>query len=523
MDFITAAEQPRPSHSSSTLTGTVAVVDMVGYSSIAKILEENINAASVAELNQQIHTFIAHSLEQIPGTEAYRLIAKTGDGAIVLFQHAEDGHRFGFQVHLSAREHTGKRSESTAERWFRVGIATGDVNVTNASNVPCEYAGIAIANAVRLEASAKAGEIVVDANTFAKLSPESQALYGSEEIARGKHDERFRTRRCCVTKAIRPSTVTLRLQRRPSMLAAGMLGLLLALFCLLLIPAVGERVRGMLFSSSEKHIAVLPIDYVGETSEVQVLGDGLMDSIAGKLANLDPAEQSLFVVPASEVRSRKVGDPGAAWRELGATIVVKGRFERNQQDARLELTVIDSRKDREIGSVEVYTQSGDFFALQDQAVMRLGRLMNMAVKEDPQRDNEKSVARAAYEDYLAGLVYFERDDLSTNIEPAITSLQKAVQTDPNFALALARLAQVCTMKYLLFSDTKSLQQAEPYAKRALNLDNRLAPAYVALGQIHALTGHPELALQEFHDAINLDPWDADAIAGIARFLSKGWA
>jgi serine/threonine-protein kinase len=493
---------------------------MVGYSSIAKLLEENINAASVAKLNQQIHTFIADSLEQIPGTETYRLIAKTGDGAIVLFQHAEDAHRFGFQVHLSAREHTGRRSESTAERWFRVGIATGEVNVTSAPNLPCEYAGIAIANAVRLEASAKAGEIVVDANTFAKLSTATQALYGSEEVARGKRDERFRARRCCVTKATQPSTVTLRLQRRPSKLTVGVLGLVIPLFCLLLIPAVGDRVRGMLFSSREKHIAVLPLDFVGEDPKAQALGDGLMDSLAGKLANLDPGNQSLFVVPASEVRRRKVVDPQSALREFGARIVVKCRFERNQQAARLELTVIDSSKDREIGYVEVDNQSGDLFALQDQAVTRLGRLMNIAVKENAQRDNEKSVAHAAYEDYLAGLVYFERDDQLANIDPAIASLQKAVQTDPNFALALARLAQVLTMKYLLTPCTECLQQAEPYATEALKLDNRLAPTYVALGQIHALTGKPDLAMQEFHNAINLDPWDADAIAGIARFYHK---
>ena len=469
----------------------------------------------MAKLNQQIHTFIAHSLDQIAGTQTYRLIAKTGDGAIILFQHAEDAHRFGFQVHLSAQEHTGKRSESTAGRWFRVGIATGDVNVTSALDLPCEYAGTAITNAVRLEASARAGELVVDANTFGKLSAEAQALYGSEEVTRGKRDERFRARRCRVTNAIRPSTVTLRLQRRPSILAAGMPGLFLALFCLFLIPAVGERVKGMLFSSSEKHIAILPLDFVGETPETQALGDGLMDSLAGKLANLDRGNQSLFVIPASEVRRRKVIDPQSALREFGARIVVKGRFERNNQVAKLYLTVIDPEKNREIGWFEADSQTNDLVALQNQAVAGLARLMNVSNAEDKQQENERPIARAAYDDYLSGLGYFARTDRPGNIDLAIAALEKAVKTDPNFALAFARLAQVYTMKYRLTSTPEWLQKAETFGKQAMALDPRLPSAYVALGQVHEFTGKHDLAIQEFHEATKLDPRDPDAIAGIA--------
>ncbi len=81
--------------------------------------------------------------------------------------------------------------------------------------------------------------------------------------------------------------------------------------------------EGSLFSSREKHIAVLPLNLVGADAEGQALGDGLMDSLAGKIANLDAANPSLFVVPASEVRSRKVTDSISAMREFGATIVVQ--------------------------------------------------------------------------------------------------------------------------------------------------------------------------------------------------------
>ena len=50
---------------------------------------------------------------------------------------------------------------------------------------------------------------------------------------------------------------------------------------LMLIPAVGERVRGVLFSSAEKHIAVLPLESVGGTPETQAIGDGVKCALGG--------------------------------------------------------------------------------------------------------------------------------------------------------------------------------------------------------------------------------------------------
>jgi eukaryotic-like serine/threonine-protein kinase len=297
---------------------------------------------------------------------------------------------------------------------------------------------------------------------------------------------------------------------------AGAATLVLLLSSLLLIPSVRERLQGMLLSSREKHIAVLPFDLAGDDPDTVALGDGLMDSLAGKLSNLGGANQSLWVVPASEVRHRKVDDPSSALREFGVTIVVKGRFERHDHVAHLNLTLIDTKKMREIGYADVENQSGDLASLQDEAVTRLGRLMNLSLKDDIAVENEQPVTRAAYEDYLTGLGYFQRFDIPGNIELAITALQNAVKTDPHFALAFAGLAQVYIMKYRLDSKLEWLHTAETYAQKAAELDNRVPSTYAALAQIHELTGNHGLAIQEFQHAIDLDSRDAQAVAGIAH-------
>jgi serine/threonine-protein kinase len=291
-------------------------------------------------------------------------------------------------------------------------------------------------------------------------------------------------------------------------------GVLLLLSGLFLVPAVRERVEGILFSSSEKHIAILPFEIIGHNPETQALGDGLMDSLAGKLSNLDTANQSLWVVPASEVRARNVRDASSAMREFGATLVVKGDFERDG-GAHLRLTLIDPKKMREIGYADVESQASDLATLEDKAVTRLGRLMNVSAGEVRASDDSHPVSRAAYEDYLTGLGYFQRFDKPGNIELAIQALQSSVKTDPHFALGFAQLAQVYFMKYRLDSSPELLKQAEVYARQAAELDDRVPSTYVALAQVHQASGKYDLAIQEFQRALALDPRNAAALAGIA--------
>jgi eukaryotic-like serine/threonine-protein kinase len=301
-------------------------------------------------------------------------------------------------------------------------------------------------------------------------------------------------------------------------IGAGILSVVLLLAGVLFIPAIRDRARGILLSSKEKHIAVLPLESVGDTPETQAIGDGLMDSLAGRLSNLGVANNALWVIPASEVRARKVTDSSSALREFGATMVVRGRFEKTSKSAHLQLFLIDSKDMRQIGYVDSETQTGDLATLEDQAITSLGRLLNLSLPVDLSRKTEQPSTRAAYEDYLAGTGYFQRKDKPGNLDRAISALENATKTDPHFALAFARLAQVYIVKYKLTSDSQWLKLAEEYSRQAAELDDRVPSTYVALAQIHDLTGNHDLAIQEYERALVLDSRDADALSGLARSL-----
>jgi serine/threonine-protein kinase len=286
-----------------------------------------------------------------------------------------------------------------------------------------------------------------------------------------------------------------------------------------LIPSVRARLAGV-FSHREDHVAVLPFENVGGDPANEAASEGLMDSLTSRLSNLDVGQQSLWVIPASEVRRQKIMDPSSARLELGATLAVKGTVAREGKDIHLTLNLIDTKNLRQIGSVALEDRAGDLASLQDEAIARLARLMHIKVTAAMLRDTGGTVTPAAYEDYLSALGYMQRYDKPENLDLALTALDNAVKTDPRFALGYAALGQAYQLKYVVDPNPKWIEEASANCQRALELDNRLPASYVTLGRIHDDSGKYDLAAQEFQHALDLNPRDADALNGIAVAYEK---
>src|SRR5262245_651116 len=106
---------------------TILDLDLVGYSSIARVYEQGSSAESVADLNAQIQGFVDRGLAAVRLPREKTVMATTGDGAILAFDQPSQAHSFAEALHAAAREHNAPRTELSAKRWFRVGAATGEL------------------------------------------------------------------------------------------------------------------------------------------------------------------------------------------------------------------------------------------------------------------------------------------------------------------------------------------------------------------------------------------------------------
>jgi serine/threonine-protein kinase len=293
--------------------------------------------------------------------------------------------------------------------------------------------------------------------------------------------------------------------------AAGSLMLIFTLAIALVLPPSRERLAGLAYASSEKHIAVLPFANAAGDQEYEPVAEGLMDSMTNELSNLEAAQHSLWVVPASVVRSRNVNDPSSAFRDLGATIVVQGVVTRKSSGVSLTVVLIDSKHLRQIGSVNIENAAGDLEALQSLAVIQLARMMKVSADAAP----ATGVAPNAYESYLKALGYLQRYDKPGNPNLAISELKSALDQNPRFALGYATLGEAYRLKFLMDNDPASVQNALEYCRKALDLDPSLPSIHVTLGHLHAKLGQDDLALQEFQKVLALNPRDADSLIGMA--------
>ncbi len=309
-------------------------------------------------------------------------------------------------------------------------------------------------------------------------------------------------------------------KNRTWLYAGAPLLLFLAALGLFFLPAVRQRIGPLLASGGAKHIAVLPFDVVGNDPADAAVADGLMDSLTGKLSNLDATQKSLWVVPASVVRSRKVNDPASAFRDLGATMVVKGKMQRIGTGVQLTVDLIDAKDLRQIGSATLEDPAGDLSASQNDAVARLGRMMNITVSPAELKANGNTSAPTAYEAYLKALGYMQRYDKPGNLDMSISALQSALEVDPRFALGYATLGEAYRLKNQVDPNPKWIAEASSDLQRASQMDSQLPSTYVSLGRLHSGLQQNELALQEFQKALALDTRDADAMIGTANVYER---
>ena len=132
---------------------------------------------------------------------------------------------------------------------------------------------------------------------------------------------------------------------------------------------------------------------------------------------------------------------------------------------------------------------------------------------------EISASPLAYESYLRGQEYLSRYDKPGNLDAAIKSFESTVKADPKFALAFAALGEAYWIKYTLDDDPQWVKMASAACKQAAELNDQLPAVYVTLGRVHSGTGLRDLAIQEFHRALELDQHNAAALLGLADTYS----
>ena len=270
---------------------------------------------------------------------------------------------------------------------------------------------------------------------------------------------------------------------------------------------------------SDKHLAVLPFENIGDDPAAKALCDGLVETLTGKLTELQQFEGGLMVVPASEVRAEGVTSASRAADLFGVNLAVTGSLQ-PRGDGRLRLTanLVDAKTLRQLGSETVDFSPDDLDSLQDGIVRDVIELLEIElnVRASEALSAGGTQEPRAYQYYLRGKGYLQRFDQEGNVDAAIEMLQKAIEEDPDYAPALAELSEAYWQKFNETSKQEWVEKTIATAEAARQKNGRLAIVRVSLGEAYRRTGRLEDAIVEFQAALDQDPLNSEARSGLAR-------
>jgi serine/threonine-protein kinase len=271
-----------------------------------------------------------------------------------------------------------------------------------------------------------------------------------------------------------------------------------------------------------RHIAVLPFRNIGNDPANEALCEGLTEVLTSRLTGLEGSAPSLWVIPSTEVRNKRVSSEEAARDQLGASLAIAGSVQKTAGGVQLALNLVDTKTLRLVGSRVLKSTEGDLAGIEDDAVHNIADLLAVTMNPDAARQTRgaSSATPAAYESYLRAKGLLRSSNNPDKVNEALKDFNRAVEQDPRFALAYSGLAEASWAKWVASKDTKYLDTVVENAKRALQLDSQLAPAYVQLAQAHEASRNPELAVDELQRALKLDPRNVDGLRELGRVWER---
>lgn len=253
-------------------------------------------------------------------------------------------------------------------------------------------------------------------------------------------------------------------------------------------------------------IAVVPFLLLNAVEEKESLSLGFADALITALGSQD----HLTVPPTAAILKYGNGsDPLQVTRELEVRYVLHGNIQKLGAQWRVSIQVFDAEA-RKIA----FTEKFDFhlenvFEVQDQMAARVAEALELRFRVPlPRSRNRYSQDPAAYDELMRALRDSSSDDRKTR-DRAIELLSRAVERDPEFALAHAALSYACAVKHFESDVSPAwLEKAESHCRLALELDLDLAESHLARAYIlwspARNFAHAE-AIAELQKAVALQP------------------
>jgi serine/threonine protein kinase/Tfp pilus assembly protein PilF len=267
-------------------------------------------------------------------------------------------------------------------------------------------------------------------------------------------------------------------------------------------------------------LAVLPFDSSGQDEKTSALLLGLTETLTTRLAQTSGTR--LQLISARDIREQGVRTADQSLREFGTDLVLEGSAHRVGDQIRFNCALVDSQTHRQLGARSITADTKDVFGLEDRVVSEIVSLLaaDAGLSRNPAADMRSETNPEAYASYLRARGFLREYEKSENIELAIAELRNALALDSEYANAYAALGEAYLTGYQQANRGNDwIDQAQQNCQKSLTL-RETAEGRICLGDIYDETGRYDLAVQQFQQAIQMDPSNEDGLRGKADAYVK---
>jgi serine/threonine protein kinase/Tfp pilus assembly protein PilF len=314
-----------------------------------------------------------------------------------------------------------------------------------------------------------------------------------------------------------------------------------------------------------KSVAVLPFSNLSKEEENAYFADGVQEEILTRLASI--AELKVISRTSTRRYQSRPKNLRDIAKQLGVANILEGSVQKVADQVRVNVQLINAQTDSHLWAESYDRKLTDIFGVESDIAKRIADSLQakltgreaQALAVKPTNNPE------AYDAYLRGLAFVARSQYSTSsyspdlVWKAIGFYERAVQLDPKFAIAWARLSRVNALIYFNRDNAHGTPVARrDAARRALENAQKLQPnspetllalgyyeywvlrdfgaakgtfsrvskmlpgnseVPIALGLIARREGHWDQSIAYFEQALALDPRNVELLIDAAETYS----
>jgi TolB-like protein len=280
--------------------------------------------------------------------------------------------------------------------------------------------------------------------------------------------------------------------------------------------ATGSRNEG---PAEKIKLAVLPFDNLSGAKEDDYFSDGLTEEMITQITRLQASELAVIARTTAQHYDASSKSLDQMKKEMGVGYVLEGKVRRGGKRVRITAQLIQLKDQTQLWAETYERDLSDVLSVQADIAQAIAREINLALNlsqstrlSDLQKGHGQ-VQPAAYDAYLKAR-YNLHQMTPGAISKSIEDFERAIQLDEKYAPAYAGLASAYALLAIapfdLLPPREAMPKAEKAARKSLELDSSFAEAHTALALVnHHYHWKWEEAAAGYEMAIELNPDHAD--------------